>query len=1818
MNKKSKILGRVLPFIIVGVMCAFVLTISYYYSSKECKHDFTFERLASTCTENGYERKICKLCDYIEYETVQEAEHKGIVEYNRKEPTCDEDGASDGVFCSICETWIKKIEIIPKLEHEFEETILKDSTCKEKGILINKCIKCEYTYEEELELKDHQSLSFITDGEMCNGNYIGRIICDTCEKIIDEFGHSYEHYYVPSTCTNEGIDIYSCKYCDYSYSNVIPSLGHIKGDEVYYESTCTKLGHVDVLCQTCNEIIITNELPINEHNYTSNIQDNNIIYTCVNCNYSYTQMLCDEYVKVSFVPNCDTNLEDIYVPYGNNVKPIELYKNNYIFIGWYLDDDFTIPYAGQSIYEDTILYCCFEEEFIEGEYKDNVIITNVPTNYSFKIRSVNSNINYIKNRVKITNNSGEIIDYNVESISLAKFNITPIDLKNGEIYYVNVESDILLLEYNCTSITLMVKSDDYTNIELNDCVITINKSNVISNTKFQDGNLILLNEDILDIGDIFIINDDSEMIYGMYEVVQINNNDLYGEYLCTSPNFEKVFKNLEISASSEIITDDILLNNAYSSKVLASFYDSGMLDYYEKAFRTYEKRYANNNYKYKKIDIEPIAEKVSNNSIKFGVKVTALFEDGQSGYIKIVVSLVDLIEINTQLYIKNISLNAALTLDNSFSVGIYVLKGYSYGSTEEYDDISKLKFIKILKEIKENGIESIKKPETTHNQEKELLPIPLNICGIPASVNIHVGIDWNVFGQFGIDATVTTKNTILISYDIFTGFKVNKSNEAKYSIGATLAGKIEINPYIGLGFDVGIDNVFTLGVSCDVGPYVEGGGFASISFVDDKNLTSSGWYVEAGVELNLDLNLNAFGYTYTTNLYEGKYPLLEYGSKNIILYMMNEKDNFEFDVNYDSKINLNKLITNKCVIQNLDTLLVETKNIDCIYTIKEIIEGNRKYITSDKDSITISPCYETKIIIKFLVIYQSEIFEQTITFNINHKHDYQLLESQESKCGLAGYDKYSCNCGYSYLTYYEALEHYYYNGRCAYCDYCPDEFTDGLRFSNIYGANNQIVGHKVFSYTGISDTVTIPSTYNGLKVMEIDFSEKNEFIKKLYLNENIEVISETNFKGLVNLQYYYYDSGYYLGTKNNPYYYLIKCKSGGDFTIHPNTVVIADFAFANNSYIDSVTITDNVKIIGRNAFENCKNLTKVILSDNIEILNNYLFHNCSSLKSFTFPQNVISVGEFCFNSCSSLYDLYMCDNVETIGLYAFSGCTNLTNIRLSSNLKYLESDELCSLKNIRYTIYESGKYLGNEENPYIILSNFETDLTTLKKTIHPDTRIIMSSITNPMYASEVVIPADVKYIDNSYSIVNGKIIFKGVPKISPSAFNSPHGLDIYFDGTIIDYILSENNFSTIFSQANSFYVRDENNNYVECKHLVIDDSITYIPDYKFANNKFLLSVKLSNNLEKIGEKAFYNCKNLSALEFNNNLKYIGKQAFSSCESLKNITMNGNDLYIDYEAFSYCSLSKVILGDGVAFIGDSVFAENINLSTIEINNSNIEISKYSFDDCISLSGYIYDNAVYLGNKNDKYIILLKAINQNITSCKVHESTKYVAYSAFKDCVNLESILLEDIRYVFDFAFYNCTSLKTAQIMGEEFYIGECAFEKCTNLEAICVFANEKAFIGKNSFCECSSLTEVILHNVVKIDDCAFDNCTSLEKFEMPDSVVEIGYGIFSFCKSLTDVTLSKNIKEITSSMFQGCSSLDNILLPDNIEYIGSHAFRDSGLGSIYLSKNIKFVSSFAFYCEYSYIRVYAEHIEEPKNWDQYWDSGVYRVYWNQQQ
>ncbi len=147
--------------------------------------------------------------------------------------------------------------------------------------------------------------------------------------------------------------------------------------------------------------------------------------------------------------------------------------------------------------------------------------------------------------------------------------------------------------------------------------------------------------------------------------------------------------------------------------------------------------------------------------------------------------------------------------------------------------------------------------------------------------------------------------------------------------------------------------------------------------------------------------------------------------------------------------------------------------------------------------------------------------------------------------------------------------------------------------------------------------------------------------------------------------------------------------------------------------------------------------------------------------------------------------------------------------------------------------------------------------------------------------------------------------------------------------------------------------------------------------------------------------------------------------------------------------------------------------------------------------------------------------------NITSITIPESVTSIGNFAFFRCSNLTSITIPEGVTLIGSHVFMLSGLTNITIPSSVITLNSCAFNECGNLAEISILGATS--IGTNAFWNCVGLTTVSMPNIISLGDKAFDHCTSLESILIPDSVLTVGSYIFCAASSLTDINCESDSK-----------------------------------------------------------------------------------------
>ncbi len=481
------------------------------------------------------------------------------------------------------------------------------------------------------------------------------------------------------------------------------------------------------------------------------------------------------------------------------------------------------------------------------------------------------------------------------------------------------------------------------------------------------------------------------------------------------------------------------------------------------------------------------------------------------------------------------------------------------------------------------------------------------------------------------------------------------------------------------------------------------------------------------------------------------------------------------------------------------------------------------------------------------------------------------------------------------------------------------------------------------------------------------------------------------------------------------------------------------------------------------------------------------------------------------------------------------------------------------------------------------------------------------------------------------SNIRSVTIPEGLTSIHNSAFYScPNLTDVYYLGDLAGWC------NIYFSEAYSNPLIYADNLYIDGElvegDIVIPDGVTSIPVYAFNGCSGITSIDLPDGLRTIGysafdsctslksinipdtvsvinEYTFYNCSKLENIDIPDRVYFIGEEAFSGCRSLANIEMGQNVKTIDDFAFANCdSLTSIILPDKLETIGEEAFAACKNLTTLTIGSGIKTICQYAFSGCTGLKDFYFNgeaddwckldfynfqaNPVYHA---ENFYLNGKLAKDVVITDNVEVIGKHVFYGA--DIENLT--ISQGVKYIGDYAFYDCNKINEITIPDSVTYLGAHSFSSCEGAESLTI-GEGVTTIGAYAFAGCSGLTNVkISDNLKWINSRAFINCSSIKELTLPVSArPESDTYAFDGCTGVEKVIFTKgtgimpdfectgttpfNSGHDTTPWYLSRANRPEIIFEDGIENIGNYAFHECNLPeSLELPESIESIGIGAF-------------------------------------
>jgi hypothetical protein len=393
------------------------------------------------------------------------------------------------------------------------------------------------------------------------------------------------------------------------------------------------------------------------------------------------------------------------------------------------------------------------------------------------------------------------------------------------------------------------------------------------------------------------------------------------------------------------------------------------------------------------------------------------------------------------------------------------------------------------------------------------------------------------------------------------------------------------------------------------------------------------------------------------------------------------------------------------------------------------------------------------------------------------------------------------------------------------------------------------------------------------------------------------------------------------------------------------------------------------------------------------------------------------------------------------------------------------------------------------------------------------------SADNNYISGDVSIPSSVTYLGKTYSVTS--IGHSAFSNCSLSNIEIPSSVDkieyLAFENCILlSHVTLPNKPLDIDESSFSGCTRLQYNEYGNALYLGSDD------------NSFVVLIKAKSY-------------QIETCNTNTQCLTIANDAFMDCTKLKDITLSNNIINIGNSVFAGClSLDNLSIPNSVTRIGSSAFRNCSSLTNISIGNNVIEIGREAFYNCTLLQFTEYMNALYLGNNDNPYIVLYKAINTNIENCTINNNCHCILDYAFRDCTKLKGVfsIPNGVRFIGEYALLNCNKLTSLNIPNGITSLNTRVFSGCRGL------------VG----------TFIIPDNVIDINDGAFEYCSNINRIIIGNGVKSIGSRSFYDCYGLNTIIVGNSLKSIANDAFSP--------VPKRVYNLSSLALKEGDLNSNY--------------------------------------------------
>ncbi len=402
---------------------------------------------------------------------------------------------------------------------------------------------------------------------------------------------------------------------------------------------------------------------------------------------------------------------------------------------------------------------------------------------------------------------------------------------------------------------------------------------------------------------------------------------------------------------------------------------------------------------------------------------------------------------------------------------------------------------------------------------------------------------------------------------------------------------------------------------------------------------------------------------------------------------------------------------------------------------------------------------------------------------------------------------------------------------------------------------------------------------------------------------------------------------------------------------------VGQYAFRDNSTIQTAKVEANVVIVGDNAFHGCSTLTRITFGDNVEEIRNGAVNDCVNLEVITLGQGVKTIGGWAFAYNPKLTTITIPASVISLGRNVFEDCFGLVSIDSYAKLSEVPTG-MCHGGSNGTMLLESATFRGEK-----ITKIGEGAFYNCVKLNSIDRYATAEPIVNLSNVQEIA--RDAFY--NCKGITNLHIgkKFKNAESTSFVGCTSIKTLTIpcaltargTSSAPTLAYI-SKGTVSKLTITAGENYATDvTDRTYTEVKNGFGDINHT-LPIGGLMTELVIDFEGYANDKYNIADEAFLGCPNLKKVTLKN-VRRMGKGVFRYCNSLETASIDIGSLSTLIGEDTFESTGLIILKlYGNSAVGDKVFRFSRNLTTVYIPKTIVSIGSEAFAYCSKLKDIYY--------------------------------------------------------------------------------------------------------------------------------------------------------------------------------------------------------------------------------------------------------------------